>query len=309
MNTNIKYKASVFSFLFSDPDVLRELYCALEGIALPAGVPVTINTLNDVLFMNRVNDISFEIGGKLVILIEHQSTINPNMALRLLIYITHIYERIVQGRNIYSSKKITIPQPEFFVLYNGTDPYPDESVLKLSDLFESLQPLGLPEKENPALELSVKVININHGKNEEIARKCQTLAQYSAFVAKVREYESERFSREEAIRKAVIYCCNHDILKEFLEKNASEVLSMLITEWNWDDAKEVWQEEAHDEGRAEGMVKGRAEGMAQGRNEGMAEGRSEKALEIARKMKHAGRPLAEIEALTGLSSETVEQIG
>ena len=72
VNVNNKYKASVFTFLFSDPDLLRELYCALEGVTLPAGVPVTINTLSEVLFMDRVNDISFEIGGKLVVLIEHQ---------------------------------------------------------------------------------------------------------------------------------------------------------------------------------------------------------------------------------------------
>ena len=91
---NTKYKDSVFSFLFSDPDSLRELYCALENVTLPEDVPVTINTLQDVLFLDRVNDISFEIGGKLVILFEHQSTINPNMALRLLLYIARVYEKI-----------------------------------------------------------------------------------------------------------------------------------------------------------------------------------------------------------------------
>jgi len=85
MQANNKYKSSVFSLLFSDPDLLRELYCALEGVNLPPDVPVTINTLNEALFMDRINDISFEIGGKLVVLFEHQSTINPNIALRMLI--------------------------------------------------------------------------------------------------------------------------------------------------------------------------------------------------------------------------------
>ena len=78
MGVNSKYKDSLFSFLFSDPDTLRELYCALEDVSLPKGVPVTINTLREVLFIERINDISFEIGEKLVILIEHQSTINPS---------------------------------------------------------------------------------------------------------------------------------------------------------------------------------------------------------------------------------------
>ena len=94
MGANIRYKDSLFSFLFSDPNILRELYCALEGVTLPEDVPVTINTLQEALFIERINDISFEIGGKLVILIEHQSTINPNMALRLLMYIARVYEKI-----------------------------------------------------------------------------------------------------------------------------------------------------------------------------------------------------------------------
>ena len=73
MGANAKYKDSVFSFLFSDPQVLKELYCALENVTLPPDTQVTINTLEDVLFMGKVNDISFEIDNKLVVLVEHQS--------------------------------------------------------------------------------------------------------------------------------------------------------------------------------------------------------------------------------------------
>jgi len=284
MDINTKYKSSVFSLLFNDPDILRELYCALEGVALSNEVPVTINTLSDVLFMDRINDISFEIGGKLVVLIEHQSTINPNMALRFLIYIARVYEKIVQDKKIYSSKKIVVPKPEFFVLYNGTEPHPEESVLNLSDAFDTALLFGLPEKINSVLELTVKVININEGKNEGIAKKCRTLAQYSAFIAKVREYIKDGLIHTEAIKKAVIYCRNNDILKLFLEQNASEVMNMLITEWNWDDAKEVWQDEAREDGR------------------------EEKALEIAQKMKNARLTITEIEEFTGLSSDTIKHI-
>ncbi|MCL2209043.1 MAG: hypothetical protein FWC19_03205, partial [Treponema sp.] len=73
MDLNNSYKSSVFSFIFSNPDILRELYCALENVTLPKDTPVVINTLNEVMFMDRINDISFEIAGKLVVLIEHQS--------------------------------------------------------------------------------------------------------------------------------------------------------------------------------------------------------------------------------------------
>jgi predicted transposase/invertase (TIGR01784 family) len=264
MGANTKYKDSVFSFLFSDPDLLRELYCALEGVTLPADVKVTINTLRDVLFLDRVNDISFEIGGKLVVLIEHQSSINPNMALRLLMYIARVYEKIIGDKNIYGSRLIPIPVPEFFVLYNGAAPYPEEQTLKLSDSFEKAGSLGLPEKESPALELTVKVININQGKNEGIAGKCKILAQYSAFVAKVREYEKESGDRSKAMKQAVQYCRNHDILKEFLEKNGTEVISMLMTEWNMDDALAVRYEEGLEIGEEKGMEKVARNALANG---------------------------------------------
>jgi hypothetical protein len=252
MGVNTKYKDSVFSFLFSDPDILRELYCALEGVTLPDGVPVTINTLHDVLYMDMINDVSFEIGGKLVILIEHQSTINPNMALRLLMYIARVYEKIIGDKNIYSTRPVPLPRPEFFVLYNGAAEYADETRLKLSDAFESCAPLGLPEKGSPALELIVKVININEGKNQDIVKRSKTLAGYSAFVGKVREYGKAGGGREEAMKKAIKYCREHDILKEFLAQNASEVMNMLMTEWNIEDAKKVWYEEGREEGMEEG---------------------------------------------------------
>ncbi|MDR1278760.1 MAG: Rpn family recombination-promoting nuclease/putative transposase, partial [Treponema sp.] len=126
MGVNREYKNSVFSWLFSEPAVLRELYGALAGVNVDPSVPVTINTLEGLLFKARMNDISFEIGRKLVILLEHQSTINENMPLRILMYAARIYEGITAARDIYREKRIPLPFPEFIVLYNGAAPYPDE---------------------------------------------------------------------------------------------------------------------------------------------------------------------------------------
>ncbi len=228
MHTNMKYKNSLFTTLFHDSAVLLELYGALGGVTLPPDTPIEINTLENVLYMDFYNDISFEIGGKLVILVEHQSTINPNMALRLLLYITRILEKRTQGSTLYSRKRVSIPFPEFFVLYNGTDPFPDTAVLRLSDLFEKPEDLGLPEKEHPLLELEVKVYNINEGRNAEIVKRCKKLTEYSFFVDKVREYQKEGYDLEEAMKKTIQYCKKHDILKEYLEIHGSEVLNMVV---------------------------------------------------------------------------------
>ena len=292
METNDKYKNNVFTMLFSDPDLLRELYCALGGVCLPPDAPVTINTLENVLFMGKYNDISFEIGGKLVVLIEHQSTINPNMALRLLMYIGRVYEKIIDGRDIYSKKPLSIPQPEFFVLYNGTDPFPDQEIYRLSGSFEKLENLGLAEKDTPALELIVKVININEGRNKDIAESCKKLAEYSAFVAKVRALKIELDSLEEAIREAIKYCQKHDILREFLKLYAAEVLSMLMTEFNLDDALAVRYED----------------GLEDGREEGREEGEENKVLEIARNALAEGSSLEFVQKITGLSLEEIEKL-
>ena len=109
MSVNRKLKNNVFTILFDDPDLLRELYCALGGVSLPPETPVSINTLENVLYMEFNNDISFTIGGKLVVLIEHQSSINPNMALRLLIYFSRILEKMVESSKRYSKKRLSIP--------------------------------------------------------------------------------------------------------------------------------------------------------------------------------------------------------
>jgi hypothetical protein len=208
------------------------LYCALEGVSLPQDVAVSINTLENVLYMDFNNDISFEIGGKLVVLIEHQSTINPNMALRLLIYITRVLEKRIKSRTLYSKKPVSIPYPEFYVLYNGKDPFPDNEIVRLSDLFEKPQELGLPKKALPMLELEVKVININEGRNSEIAKRCKKLQEYSTFIAKIHSFWKEAGNLEDAIKTAITYCQKHDILTEYLEIHGSEVLNMILTEWN-----------------------------------------------------------------------------
>ncbi|MDR1144367.1 MAG: Rpn family recombination-promoting nuclease/putative transposase [Spirochaetaceae bacterium] len=267
MGANTRYKDSVFSFLFSNPDTLRELYGAITGIELPPDAAVTINTLEDVLYKSLLNDISFEVDHKLVVLVEHQSTVNPNMAIRLLMYIARIYEKITSGRNMYGSKKLFVPRPEFIVLYNGKAPYPDEAVLNLSEGFEGTEDLGIPDNGVPALELTVKVYNINRGHNEGIIRRSETLKGYSEFIAKVRELEALNREREDAMEGAIRWCIANNILRVFFESHGTEVINMLMTEWKLEEALVVEREE----GREEGWEKGREEGREKGREEGLGE--------------------------------------
>ncbi|MDR0721024.1 MAG: Rpn family recombination-promoting nuclease/putative transposase [Treponema sp.] len=293
MGVNNRYKDSVFSLLFSEPETLRELYNALEGVTLPPEVPITINTLEGVLFMERINDISFEVGDKLVIVLEHQSTVNPNMPLRCLLYLARLYEKMIDSKNIYKSRLVPLPRPECFILYNGKADYPDENTLRLSAAFVSGEEAGITGKLPPDLELVVQVRNINEGHNEELVRRSEKLRGYRFFIAKARELEGSLKDREAAVEAAVKYCISEGVLKEFLELHSSEVMNMLFTEWNWDDALAVRYEEGREEGREKGREEGREKGVE----------------ETARKALYEGASIEFIQKITGLDSETINRLG
>jgi hypothetical protein len=300
MGANIRHKDSVFSFLFSDPDTLRELYGAIAGVTLPADLPVTINTLEGVLYKTLLNDISFEIDKRLVVLIEHQSTINPNLPVRLLLYIGRVYEKLITGRNIYGSKKFFIPRPEFIVLYNGLAPYPDKVVLRLSESFEDAESLGVSRAADPRLELTVTIYNINQGHNEGIAGRCEKLKGYSAFIAKVREIEAENRDREEAMEGAIKWCIGEGILKGFFETHGTEVVNMLMTEWKLEEALAVEWEEGREKGLEEGLEKGLEKGLEEGLEKGLEK--------TARNALAKGFSVDIIREITGLDEETIARL-
>ncbi|MCL2100101.1 MAG: hypothetical protein FWH22_00105 [Fibromonadales bacterium] len=248
--TNRKYKDSVFTKLFSEKGKLLELYNAIENTNYGEDTEIQIATLENVLFMGQANDIAFVVDGKLVVLIEHQSTINYNMPLRMLIYMSKTYEKLTNPDDLYLKKRMTIPKPEFIVLYNGDEDMPDEQILKLSDMY----PFPCDDYPN-TLNLSVKVININKGRNEELASRSETLNGYEYFVYLVKEY-SKTLDRNSAIERAIDDCIRQDVLKRFLELHSYEVRNMLLTEWNMKDALRVEREEALKEGVGIGRVGG-----------------------------------------------------
>ena len=256
MGINREYKATLFSELFSDSHHLRELYNAIADTDYGEETPVEINTLENVFFNDLKNDVSFTIGGKYVVLLEHQSTINSNMPLRCLMYIARVYEKITDDRAVYQENLLKIPTPEFIVLYNGVKAYPSEKVLRLSDAYiaadESLQKFG-------SLDLTVRVVNINPGHNDGLLQKSETLKGYSAFVEHVRHKQRCGANLRDAVGKSIAWGIEQGILSAFLAEHGSEVNNMLMTEFNIDIAKEVWQEEAREDGREEGREEGRAQ--------------------------------------------------
>ena len=230
---NRNFKASVFTHLFAEPEKERGLYNAFSPTSLPPDAPVVDLTLTDVLYKDRVNDLAFSVGGKIVCFFEAQSTINYNMALRYLIYCGRVYEKLIDNDEIYNEDRIIIPTPEFYVLYSGVRPLPERETYRLSDSFAVF-----PDGEKP-LELIVTAYNINPGYNDSLVKKDDNLYGYVTFVAKARKFEQAGQTRANAVKAAVEECIKTGILKEYLENNASEVVNMLAQEWDWNKALEI----------------------------------------------------------------------
>ena len=80
---NRKYKDSVFVDLFSEDEKAKEnflsLYNALHGTNLQLSCPVENIKLDNVMYMNIINDVSCLVDNKIIVLAEHQSTITENM--------------------------------------------------------------------------------------------------------------------------------------------------------------------------------------------------------------------------------------
>ncbi len=253
------YKDTVFRMIFREKDNLLSLYNALNGTAYDETDNLEITTLENAVYMNYKNDISFVFDFELM-LYEHQSTCNPNMPLRDLLYVTRVLQDRVKDKNLYSKSLIKIPAPRFVVFYNGTDWQPEQQILYLSDAFEKKQ-------NEPSLELSVIVYNINLGHNCELLEACHLLKEYAQYVALVRTY-AEELPLSEAIEKAVDDCIRNGILSDFLAKNRAEAIAVSIFEYDEEkhmkSERKEWREIGYREGHEKGITIGREEGLKAG---------------------------------------------
>ena len=292
---NRRYKDSVFVDLFGEDKNAKSnflsLYNALHDTHLDETTELESLRLEQVMYMAFRNDIACLIEDKIIVLIEHQSTVNENMPLRFLQYAARLYERIENPRDRYLRKLKKIPTPEFYVFYNGEEDCPDSTTLRLSDAF-----MTIPEKS--ALELVVSVTNINYNKGSRILHTCKPLKEYTLFIEAVRRHT--KLGSENGFKNAIQECIQNDILREYLQRKSREVMNMLIAEYDYDVDIAVQREEER-----EIALK---EGIAQGKQEGISEGSYQKALETARLMKQANCELDFIMQMTGLTQAEIEKL-
>ena len=235
---NRRYKDSVFVNFFGEDKNAKAnflaLYNALHGTKLDTSTELEQLRLEQVMYMAFRNDVACLIDGKIIVLIEHQSTVNENMPLRFLQYAARLYERIENPRDRYLRRLKKIPTPEFYVFYNGEEDCPESTTLRLSDAF-----MTIPEK--PCLELVVSVMNINYNRGSKILHTCKPLKEYTLFVDAVRRHT--KLDPENGFQNAIKECIQNDILREYLQRKSREVINMLIAEYDYDVDIAVQREE------------------------------------------------------------------
>ena len=245
---NRKYKDSVFTDLFgSDRDGKKnflDLYNALSGSDYKLGeVSLERKVIEQSLYKTFNKDVSWEINGRLIVLVEHQSTVNENMPFRCLEYVTRIYEGIVPVKQRYAEKVYKIPNPDFYVVYVGKKELPLEQELRLSDAFF--------KKDSSKLELVVKVKNCTDPKLLPIFKSCDILKEYCLFIEIVEQNYNRLFPKK-SFKKAIEIAMEQGILTDYLDRKSREVINMLCAKYSYKDDIAVKKQEAFEDGQIAG---------------------------------------------------------
>ena len=244
------HKDRLFCDLFSDKKNALSLFNAVNGTNYTDIDALEIVTLKDVIYLTMHNDLAVCIYGQMG-LFEQQSTINPNMPLRGLLYFAREYEGWLakNQKDIYGKALVRIPAPQYYVLYNGTENAPEQITYRLSDAFT------IPAE---GYEWTVHVLNINPGNNLELLDKCEPLKDYMTLITLIRQEQAAGKEIAEAAAAAIDTCIAKNVLRDYLIKHKAEVTAMILTEYN----EKLREKTLHEEGMEEGMELGRQEATA-----------------------------------------------
>ena len=261
------YQDSLFRHLFGSEkrkSNALDLYNALANTDYDDPDELELTTIGDAVFLGRANDVSFLVGDEMVLL-EHQSTQNPNMPLRGLQYFSRLFGKLIEQRDldVYDDKQLTLPTPKYIVLYFGDEKRPDRETLHLSDSFAA----------GPGdLEVTARVINCNDDRNRAIIEACEALKGYSRLVTYARGFRADGMDQDVAVHAAVEQCIHEGVLADYLSAHRAEVEEMLFTIQDEERAMRVHMENLERRATETGMAKGLEKGMEKGLEEGMAKG-------------------------------------
>ena len=269
-------KDSVFVKLFQDKKNVLRLYQELH----PEAVDVTeddieIKTLQSMMINGLYNDLGFLVGNHYILLVEAQSTWNPNMPVRMLIYLAETYKQYLHDthQSLHRSWRVDLPRPEMYVVYSGSRQVPDTISFR-DDFFDGISDA----------DLKIHILyTADHTIYGQYVRFCRIFDQNRRIYGN--SLECAKTTVEQAIAE--------DCLSEFLLKHRSEVITMMEQLFDEEAARAVfWEDEKKhliEEGKAIGLTEG--------------------ILKTALNMLHAGIFSKEnIAVATGLPMETINEL-
>ena len=290
--TRRTFRDTLFRSIYSGKDDrskrwLLSLYNALSGKKYTDISALEITTIDDVIYVTMKNDLSFLINSEMH-LFEQQSTVNPNMPLRGLLYFAQLYQKEVAKRklDIFGRSRIKIPSPKFVVFYNGTQEQDDIVKYRLSDLFEVSDSSG-------EFEWTATVININKNHNETLQKNCESLYHYCVFVDRVKANLNKKMEPKDAINEAVDFAIKGNFLEGYFKEQRMNIVGNLLTEFN--------QEDYDRNRRAEGFE----DGVEYGKELGRSEGERKTAIENAKNALAMGLSPEQASQITALPLEQV----
>ena len=165
-------------------------------------------------------------------------------------YAGNLYEKYIKENDLnkYGSELLQLPVPKLITFYNGVMDTADETILKLSDSF--------PKGSKPDIEVSVRMINVNRGRNQELLDACEPLKEYSWLMQEIRN-NRKSMQIEDAVDKALMDMPKGYVIKPFLDAHKVEVSGMLLTEYNEAETMELFRKD----GEKEGVDKTRVESI------------------------------------------------
>ena len=246
MGVEKNHKDRLFNFIFGreeHKDWTLSLYNAVNGSDYTDPELVDFNTLEGILYLGMNNDTSFLISD-IMNIYEHQASYNPNMPLRMMEYAGKLYSGYLSKHklNKYGSTLLALPVPKLVVFYNGERDIEDETILRLTDSF--------PEdvRGESDIEVRVRMLNINYGRNKELLNACKPLSEYAWFVQEIRRNRKNN-EIEKAVDMAIDAMPGDYSIREFLLLHRAEVYGLLDTEYNEDEIRELFMEDGRREER------------------------------------------------------------
>ena len=248
-NLKRKAKDSVFTSLFKDPENVARLYMDLHPECKNVKASdVDIKTLTSVFVDSIYNDLGFVVKengkDKVIVLVEAQSTWNPNMPLRMWFYLSETYRDYVKKtrQNLYGSKKIQLPPPEMYLIFTGKR----KNKVKIMSLGDDF--FGGEILKNMKIHVLYESDNTIYG-------------EYIGF-CKILDKNKNLYNGDtkKIFLKTFEECVEKSYLTEFLKNHKEEIYTMIDDLFDEETWKEIWLEDHDKEIMAKGEKKGREEG-------------------------------------------------